>query len=377
MATNRWYTVVIGLGIAVIPIHNLWFTNLFTNSKGETLFFLPAFGWLLLIMGTGMFILNKWFQVKESGFGPLSVIIPMAIIILSMGISGLLNADSLKDKVSPLFMGVSLFGVYLMARVIGQSLFRALVPFVILGAVLSLILGILHPGVPASENPGLITNYCACAGFIIIGALVNQGKWQWVLCIVALVGVLFIGALESVFIVGVLAIAIMWRRDYDRRFLITASVVFGLVTVWALLGFLWPLFTGNDNVSVLAAILTGKSSISYDTLTDVSSGRWLPIVNAMKDIQIFGHGYSLGTASGGIVHNVPLIIVHQIGPIAGVAWLFLTVYLAIKTRWHYAWIGLLAMCVFDHYIWTQLTPYWWAMAGASLVATKSDLIFRR
>ena len=48
---HKWWVVVIGSGLALSPVHNHWLTKLATNQKGETLFFLPAFGYLLLIMG--------------------------------------------------------------------------------------------------------------------------------------------------------------------------------------------------------------------------------------------------------------------------------------------------------------------------------------
>jgi hypothetical protein len=110
----------------------------------------------------------------------------------------------------------------------------------------------------------------------------------------------------------------------------------------------------------------------------LTSYRWEVIVKAVQDIQFFGHGFSLSTVGGQVVHNIPLIIMHQVGPVAGLAWLFVTVYCLIKTKWKYAWIAVLAMCVWDHYLWTQCPPWIWAMIGVSTASTiKSDLIFRK
>ena len=79
-----------------------------------------------------------------------------------------------------------------------------------------------------------------------------------------------------------------------------------------------------------------------------------------------------------IVHNIPLIIVHQIGILAGVSWLFVSIYCTVKTKMKYLWIAVLAMCVFDHYIWTQFGALWWVLVGSSLTTEiKNDYIFKK
>ncbi len=191
---------------------------------------------------------------------------------------------------------------------------------------------------------------------------------------VASIGVFFIGAVEVVFILGVLGITILVRRDFSRRFLIMAGVLVGLVGLWAILGYLIPLYEGNLNVVALIDVIKGNEG----TVQTITSGRWEVIVERLKSTSILGYGYSLSTVGGQIVHNIPLIISHQIGPVAGIAWLFVTVYCLIKTKWKYAWVAVMAMGVWDHYLWTQLTPYWWILIGASTASNiKSDLIFRR
>jgi len=144
------------------------------------------------------------------------------------------------------------------------------------------------------------------------------------------------------------------------------------------LGYLTPLYGGNLNVVALMDVVKGNGGIDEGTMRVMTTGRWPVIVREMKNISFIGHGYSLSIVGGGIVHNIPLIIVHQIGPIAGIAWLFVTVYCVIKTKWKYAWVAIMAMCVFDHYIWTQFGPLWFCLIGVSTSSTiKSDLIFRR
>ena len=368
--SNKRWAIIIGVGLALFPIHNLWLTEVTSIGSNATLF-LPAIGAVIWIMGTLLFIRNNW---QNLDWGGKKILIPLIVIVVSMGISGFINGDTWGNKVTPLFFGGALFFAYVVSRSIGEDIFLMLIPFVCLGALIAVILGILNPGVPSG---GLITNYCASAGFLIFGAVVHQGEWQWALIIIALIGVFFVGALEGVFILGVLGITILARRDFSRRFFIVVGVLVGLVGLWVALGYLTPLYEGGNNVVALFDVIKGKLVLGEDSITTITTGRQVAIIDAIKNTNIFGHGYSLSTVGGGVVHNIPLIIYHQIGPVAAIAWLFVTVYCLIKTRWKYAWVAVMAMCVWDHYLWTQFGALYWVLIGVSTSSTiKSDLIFR-
>ncbi len=372
MKANTKWALLIGLGLALFPLSNSWLTEI-TSIDGQATLFLPAIGAGIWIMGVLLFInRGNW---KDFSLGDRKIYIPLFIIVGSMGISGLINGETLVAKGTPLFTGIALFATYVVARKLGSDLFKMLIPFMILGSIIAVILGIIYPG---ESLGGLITNYCASAGFLIFAAMVNQGKWQWILIALALIGVFFIGALEAVFILGVLGLTVLIRRDVSKRFLIVVVGLVGLVGLWAVLGYLTPLYEGNRNIAVLMEVLSGDRSFNDLAITRITSGRWKVIVERLKETTLFGYGYSVMYDIRGTVHNLPLIISHQIGPLAAIAWSFVTVYAVIKTKWKYAWIGLMAMGVFDHYIWTQFSPFWWVLLGVSTASTiKSDKIFRR
>ena len=356
--------------MALSGIHNLWLTNLL-SINGQATIFLPAIGTGIWLMGALLFITNHWKDIK---WGNRLVDIALLLFIASMGVTGVLTGETLGTKLSPLFMGVGLFAIYLTGRTLGDSLFKAFIPFVILGAVISIIIGIVNPG---QDNGGMITNYCASAGFLMFGAIVNQGKYQWLLLLVAGIGLFYIGALEAVFVVGVLFITLIIRRDWNKKLLIVAIPLIILIGVWALLGHLIPLYEGNLNLVYFKDIVTGEMPLDNKAMVLVTSGRWNPILDALRDINLFGHGYSLSTVQGGIVHNLPLIILHQLGIIPAIAWTFVTIYCLIKTKWKYAWIAFISMCLFDHYFFTQFVPFWAALVGISLTSKiDNDLIFR-
>ena len=369
--SNKRWAIVIGIGLALFPIHNLWLTNV-TSIGGMATLFLPAIGAVIWIMGVLLFIRNNW---QNLDWGDKKIFIPLLIIVASMGLSGFINGDSIKDRITPLFIGGALFSAYVVSRSLGKDVFKMLIPFVCLGAVIAVILGILNPGVPSG---GLITNYCASAGFLIFGAVVNQGKWQWALILVALVGVFFIGALEGLFIVGVIGVVVLIRRDYSKYLLISLGALLVIATVWLFSGNLPALFKGNNNLAVLYDIVTGKIPINMDTLNAITSQRWEVYVEALKRFNFIGYGYSVDLMAGRNIHNVPLNIMDQIGVLAAISWLGLSIYCAIKTKWHYAWVAILAMSVWDHFLWTQFGPLFWCLVGVSTSSTiKSDLIFQR
>lgn len=369
--SNRKWAVIIGVGLALFPIHNLWLTEV-TSINGMATLFLPAIGAVLWIMGILLFIRNNW---QNLNWGDKKIYIPLLVIVASMGLSGFINGDSIGGKVAPLFIGGALFFAYVVSHNLGIAIFRMLIPFVVLGAIIAVVIGILNPGVPSG---GLITNYCASAGFLIFGAVVNQGKRQWVLVLIALISVFFIGALEGVFIVGVIGILVLARRDYNKYLLISLGVLLIMATVLALTGNLVQLYRGNNNLAVLFEIVTGKVPINMDTMNAITSQRWEVYAEAISRFNIIGYGYSFDLSQGRNIHNVPLNIMNQVGVLAAISWLGLSIYCAIKTKWHYAWIAILAMSIWDHYLWTQFGPYFWCLVGVSTASNiKSDLIFRR
>ncbi len=383
---NRRWAILIGTGVALSPIHNRWLTHLVTGETGEVEFFLPAFGTAIWLMSALLFLV--WSRQKID-WGEKRIFIPLAIIVASMGISGFINEPSWQAKLSPLLMGTALFALYLAARILGKDIFLAFIPFTIIGITSVVISGILSPG---QITGGFITNYNAAAGYLVFGALVVQGKWQWVLVSLALIALFFVGALEGLFIASVLGIIVLTRRDWNKRLLIPVGVVVIILTGWIALGHLDSLW-GKKNIDIVESWVTGETEITHEAVDAATTGRWINIVRRMSDIQPFGHGYwitmpkstyqgllphSYSSPEEEPVHNVPLVIVDQVGPLAGLAWLFVALFCLVRTRWKYVWIAILAMSVFDHYIWTQFAPYWWVLVGVSTVTTtKNDYIFRR
>jgi len=382
ISINKICAIIIGIGIALTPIHNQWLTRLVTSGQ-EVSFFIPSFGVALWFIGSLLFVTFYW---GELDWGEKRIHIPLIIIVIAIGLSGI-NADTWGERISPFFLGVALFALYLTTRILGKDIFLPIA----IGAGLA-SLGVIVHGV---LNPGKVTggyifegNYDIVVGYILLGVAMFVNRWRWLLAGLALVAMFISGSPEGVFVVIVVVIYMMARRDWSRKLVVVSAVAIAVAIIWVSLGWglnlygftkqtvtLQPRHSPKAVEEITKESGEGKYSSAVGYRIGVISG-------ALHSIKAFGEGYNL-TAFSKVrnVHNVPLVIVQQLGwpgVLAGVAWLWVTLYCLIKTRWKYAWVTLIALCVWDHYIWTQMAPVWWALIGVSTKSSiKSDLIFKK
>jgi hypothetical protein len=393
---SRWWTIIVGCGLALSPVHNLWLTNLATNAEGETLFFLPAFGYLLILMGSGLFLLHNWNDVRRIGWGDRRIVVPLLIIVAVIGVSGI-TADSLQGKLAPLGMGVALFTVYLMTRVVGRDVFLPLA----VGA------GVTSAGVIAAsiQNPGMLTgglvfewNYDIVVGFVLLGTALLLGRWRLYLLSLSLVAMFLSGSPEAIFSVVVVGVVVLVRRDWSKKLVLVLAPVVVVAAVWFGLGYGQQLYSYTlavaQNTPTVPPTLgnvpvAGVNVSAEKPLPEVKNPelgaieyRLSVIRDTLTNLKPLGEGYNLTNFSKvANVHNVPLVIVQQLGwpgMLAGLAWLWVTVWCLVKTRWKYVWVLVLALSIWDHYVFTQLAPVWWAVVGVTSASDniKTDLLFR-
>lgn len=366
----------------------MWLTKLATNSKGETLVFIPAVAYAILIVGTGMFLLNNWDGVKKAGWGNWKLLVALGVIVVTMGLSGI-NANGLSAMFAPGLFGVSMLAFYFAARFMSLSgdAKWLVAPVLVVGGIaviVSLIMGVVSPG---CRDCGLLTNYCALVGLIVLSGLLLDRRWLWIAVAPIVLAVLLTGALEGVFILGVLLIAVLVRRDWGRKILLPVGIIVVAIVPWIATGVIGDTYAHTDrNFAALLSFFGIESEYEYEdsegALDEALTGRWVVIRDAMQDISWTGHGYVVTPVptegDRRPVHNMPLHAVDQIGPFGAAAWLFATLFCLIRTRWKYIWIAVLATSVFDYYIWTQLAPHWWMLVALSTTGDdKPDFIFRR
>jgi hypothetical protein len=218
------------------------------------------------------------------------------------------------DSLAALFMGISLFGVYLSARVLGANVLK---PFVIATAIVSLSIIIFGLFVtPGHITGGLITNYCASAGFIIIGFFASHGKWQKYLIILVGLGLFFTGAAEALFAVALLALIVLLRKDFGKRLVLVLVFIVILCSMWFMFGKGMTLYMeAGDNIVALGNVITGDVDNygGYDSAINVAlTNRWEILEGAWQRFNFWGNGYSMFKYDATTVHNVPLIIVDHL-----------------------------------------------------------------
>ncbi len=380
----RLWALTIGVGLALSPIHNKWLTDLFTTGRGEVAFFLPAFGTAIWLMASLWIVVDYWEDIKKIGWGDRRIVIPLIIIAVAIGLSGI-TAGSLGAKLAPLFMAFSMFCLYAASRMLGRDMFLP----VAIGAAIAL-LGVIAW---SFKDPGIRTggyvfeqNYDILVGYCLIGLAMFLGRWRPWLAGLALVAMFLSGSPEAVLAVAIVGVAALIRRDWSRTLTVAAGVTVIVAAIYLGLGYGRTLYLYTVQIiSNRPELLPGQSVYNpgeqlYADHTTLEK-RWLLIVDAVKDLKPLGEGYNVSAFHPRIVHNVPMIIVQQLGwpgIAAAAAWLWVSIYCLVTTRWKYVWILILGLSVFDHYVWTQIGPWWWAIVGITTTETiRNDYIFRK
>lgn len=372
---------LIGGGIALIPIHNVWLTNLTTLPNGQTWFFLPALGMGVWVIVTLMFLVDNWQTMKDAEWGRWQWTAPLLIIAGAIALSGIGVAGDIAAKLTPFLLSLVLVATYLVSRVVGREILKPLIIGSVVAAVGVILRGLLVPG---QLTGGFVfeQNYDVVLGYILLGTALYIGKWRWLSAALAVAAVFFAGSPEGVFVAAVLLVVVLWRRDWSNKVLRVAIPVLLVVVAWFVAGY------GQQLYSYMTAQMVGNgvSLIQDPNQINNAAGmtgfgdRITKLQRAYDNFQPFGIGYTIASFNKDTVHNVPLIIVQQLGIpgiIAGVAWLWLVVYGITKTKWKYVWVLIPALSVFDHFVWTQLAPWFWVIAGVtSTVVIKDDLVFR-
>lgn len=395
---NRRWAILVGIGLALAPIHNRWLTGLVT-SNGEVGFFLPAFGVAIWLMGSLAFAAWNWDRIKDVGWGSKQITFPLFIIVVAIGLSGI-TAGRWTVKFAPLLAGVSMFSLYLSVRVWGKDVF---IPLAIGAGVASL--GVIMHGIifPGRITGGFVFegNYDIVVGYVLLGLALFVHQRQWMLAGLALVAMFLTGSPEGVFVVGVMAIIVLWRGDRNARLVLAVAPVIMVAVLWFSIGYGQELYgyatqvVANEPTVIqpspavpLESAVTQENdspaSIAPESTSRLSALNYRMEVTryALTNLKPLGEGYILTDFSRiENVHNVPLVIVQQLGYpgiLAGLAWLWVSIWCLVKTRWKYAWALVLALSVFDHFIWTQLAPLFWSIVGVSTVTTniKNDLMFK-
>ncbi len=315
-------------------------------------------------------------------FGDKRITIPLILIAVAISLSGI-PEQGIGAKIAPAGIALGLLAVYFVSRVLGRDIFLPLTVGAVVASLGIIAYQIWFPGTPTG---GFIFrgNYNIATGCILLGAALFFRRGQWLLVFLGVTALLLSGSAEAVFTIGVVGLLVLFRRDWSRRLglVVGTSALVGLIFFGSGIGqqtyhrVTWA-------VAEVAPWLHIKVPEHYEPLEPPLAGRMLVIKEAMSNIKLLGTGYDLTECEPGqIVHNVPLVIVQQLGwpgILAALAWLWVSLWCLVKSRLKYVWALILSLCVFDHFIWTQLAPVWWMVVGVSSIpnVVETDLLFKK
>ena len=115
--SNRICAWIIGIGLILFVWHNPY-------QPFIEYMFLPWIGLLLLIMGELIVILNNWRNIT---LGSKWVWIPLAVIAISICLAGI-GVVGVQKQIASIAMGIMLFGLYPVARILGRNYLSLLPP---------------------------------------------------------------------------------------------------------------------------------------------------------------------------------------------------------------------------------------------------------
>ena len=367
---------LLGIGLVISVIHN-------PNQPLIDWLFLPIAGNIIIIVVSLEYVIDM-IKIKQLDLGSRWVYIPMMVIVASTFLRacyGFIFSDS-NDILKEFAMfgySIGLFCLYLTSRKLGKEIFKPFVYGVVIVTLSLIYAHIINPGV---KTGGIIspTNYDIATGFLVFGAFVSVFKRQWIIVAIALVGLLLTGADEALFSIFVMGMFILFRevihisrKGVSINFNSKVQVITGVIALFAILAVVTGIAEGlyQPAIDKVQALFGGD--LYAATNERLGTGGNLDIF----PLKIFGNGYFINWDDSyrlQIPHNVPIIIVDQIG-IGALAWCVIAGYCLIKTRMKYAWVALLSLCVFDHYIWTQAAPYFPALVGVSTINSDKDYTF--
>lgn len=359
---------MIGLGLILFVVHNPYQPLL-------EYAFLPWIGLLLLIFGSMVIIagIKDW---KEA-IGEKRYWIPLGIIALSIVASALWawveSRIMIQEAIGRICIGIMLFVLYTATRQTdSDKVFKIFPAVVVISSVSIVVWGATHGWI---ANGGIVspTNYDMATGVVIFSILASPRKhWTW-LAPIGAIGLWYSGSAEAQFIGIVLLVYAIFNGVNWKQLNVTVTSLAIVVVLTAVLGVISTVQRPNlDRIGYLVSVATTDSEVTrpdgipttkMDAITGYRLSHFLP----RTPIKPFGYGINLTNFYWGIPHNVFTIIVDQVGILACLAWTWIA-YLGIKKKdTRVLWIGIVALGIFDHFIWTQAAPWFWATAGITSV----------
>jgi len=380
---------MLGLGLMLFGTHSTWL------QWDDNVIFLPWIGVILIILAVNWAIRVETFTFS---WRPLWITIPIGAILCSMLMR--LALERTMETFAGIAFILAFISVYIMARHYGRKILSPIVWFTAIEALsvfgYVLFVGSWHTDDMTTGGMVSDTNYDVAIGIMGIGLgaglFVIQSQKRLIAYSSLVIAAMFLtGSPETLVVLGCLMVYVLfyhrhnaWHILGNNRKLISTigASLFVFIAFWAVIG-------GMDQTVHRISEMThntvdAMAVETFEEAPDYGDGRFPAYERALTTITPFGHGFSLfhyrvdhngapvdsmdAPYEGIIAHNVPLVIVEQIGIFGAIAWLVISVYCFIigSNRMRILWVIIGALCIFDHFIWTTIAPVWWAIVGLTI-----------
>ncbi len=301
----------------------------------------------------------RWLLLGLAALGALSVVVSTEhryygnrVIWGCLGLMTLIaiiNGSTVSNIILLPLYGLIMLGALQLRNNRGFTIFTLLV----LAEVVSTIVMSFQRS--ESGNGGLIdsANYNLAAGLILIGFLLSSDKYKWIIFPLVVIGAFLTSGEEALVLLGTLIIVIIIRQDWSKK--VMPSLLIALVCIVLLLCFHQPerLYVAiTDQVNVVK----GQA-----TTHDLVRGRYEGYELAITTPTVLGHEFNVEWDTN-TIHDVPLRVMYDLGILGLLAFLVILV-VWVKDAPIYVGASVVAMMLFDHYLWTQIGAWLWVLFG--------------
>jgi len=342
--------VIICLGLALLTT---WSQDIYTND----LIYPPSVGIVLIIIGSLLYVSLIWREIR---FGDWRLYVPLLVIAVSIALSGILNGRAISDAT----VALGMVALFLFAQREAKALSKFFMWFTIASAAGVVAFQVVNPGVRTGGYLVSVNNYNLIIGVLVLGTLLSPERHRWWLSAVSGAGMLLTGSDEGLFVGAVLVVTMLVKRDWGMKILLPVTVIGIVAVICTLTGVTQKLYQTTvervDAVSEAAGSTTDRNSQLLVATGYRIGGNW-----KLDPLRPFGYGYDMTPHNNAVPHNVALVVIQQSGVLAVLAWVAVVVYLgAVRKKW-YLVVAMLALGVFDCFIWTQMLPWWIVAVGVT------------
>lgn len=358
-------TVFIGLGLLLFP---LW--GAFTGYPSISAIF--AYGFIIVACLYSLLYFRD--QVK---LGTQYLYIPLFVLAFLALLRFAVGQEPITDKVLLASYFIVMIMLYFTAKQKGETLLWFVVPAIILYGLNVIVDGLMHLGVRAH---GLSANCDTIAAMLMFCIFMLRGRWLW-LAPLGFIAILFTGSYWAMsgLVIGGIVYLVMKRKElkWNSRVVkilfvcllilcISAGLAFGTGMGQKLLEFN-RLEGLTQNVHSASDLLRNIDVASYGRLTFykyafVDKFAWLGngLNNVDNTEKVAGIGHML-------IHNVPSMVMFELGVFGLLAWLATIVYGIWKSKkYRYVLIAVLALSLYggsEFWTWYTFGSYYFLTLG--------------